>query len=109
MELDPLNLLSNALEGQFLLHAGRANEALVRLVETAELEPHFWLARLFTSSAYYERGDFAEAVAEAQKAIESSSGSTHAMSFGACALAKLGKRAEARSVLEDLLKLSTER
>ena len=108
-ELDPLNLLSNALEGQFLLHAERPDEALARLRKTLELEPHFWLACLFASSAYIEKGMFAEAVAEAHKARDFSGGSTHAMAFDGFALAKSGKQAEARGVLEELLKLSTQR
>ena len=108
-ELDPLNLLSNALEGQFLLHAGQTDEALTRLQKTLELEPHFWLARLFASSAYIEKGMFAEAAAEAHQARDFSGGSSHAMAFGGCALAKSGKKAEARGVVDELLKSSSER
>jgi DNA-binding winged helix-turn-helix (wHTH) protein/Flp pilus assembly protein TadD len=108
-ELDPLNLLINALEGQFLLHAGQTEEALFRLQKTLELEPHFWLARLFASSAYIEKGIFAEAVSEARQASDFSGGSSHAMAFGSYALARSGKKAEARSVLEELLKSSSER
>jgi DNA-binding winged helix-turn-helix (wHTH) protein/tetratricopeptide (TPR) repeat protein len=108
-ELDPLNLLSNALEGQFLLHAGQTEEALIRLQNTLELEPYFWLARLFASSAYAEKGMFAEAVKQAWQARDFSGGSSHAMAFGSYALARSGKRSEARSVLEELLQLSSER
>ncbi|MDQ3649628.1 MAG: winged helix-turn-helix domain-containing protein [Acidobacteriota bacterium] len=108
-ELDPLNLRTNALEGQFLLHAGRAREALARLQKTFELDPNFWLAHLFASSAYIEKGMFPEAIAEARKARELSGVSTHPIAFESYALAKSGKQAEARGLLAELLKLSTER
>jgi serine/threonine-protein kinase len=78
------------------------------LQKTFELDPNFWLALLFASSAYIEKGMFAEAVAEARQSRELSRASTHPLAFLSYALAKLGKQAEARAVLEELLKLSTE-
>jgi serine/threonine protein kinase/Tfp pilus assembly protein PilF len=108
-ELDPLNLRTNALEGQYLLHAGQTNEAIARLQKTFELDPNFWFAHLFAASAYIEKGMFAEAVAEARKARELSGVSSHPAAYLGYALAKSGKRAQAQAVLEELLKLSTER
>ena len=52
---------------------------------------------------------FAEAVAEARRARELFDGSSQPIAFEGYALAKSGKQAEARAVLEQLLKLSTER
>jgi len=109
IELDPLNLRNNALEGFFLIHAGQIDEALVRLQKTLELDSNYWLAHMFASSAYIEKRMFAEAVAEARKAREFSEFTTHPTAFLGYALAKSGKRAEARAVLEELLKLSQER
>lgn len=106
-ELSPTALFAGALEGQFLLHAGRIDEALDRLRKTFELEPRFWLAHLFAASAYIEKEMFAEAAREADKAKQFSGGSSHAIAFGAYALAKSGKKAEARAVLDELLQLST--
>ncbi|MEP6570543.1 MAG: protein kinase [Acidobacteriota bacterium] len=108
-ELDPLNPFLNALEGQFLLHAGKTDEALARLRETFELAPGFWLPHAFASSAYIEKGMFAEAIAEAQRARELSGVQTFSFALEGYALAKLGKRDEARAVLDGLLKLSKER
>ncbi len=64
----------NAKEGQFQLHAGPTDEALDRLRKTSELEPDFWVAHLFASSAYIEKGMCPEAVAEATKAKDFSGG-----------------------------------
>ena len=106
-ELDPLNMRIKTLEGQFLTNAGRTDEALTRLRETLEMDPNYYLARLCASSAYTEKGMYAEAVSEAQKAREiAGAGSTRAAASLGYALAKLGKEAEARSILEDLLKSS---
>ncbi|HET9533699.1 MAG TPA: winged helix-turn-helix domain-containing protein [Blastocatellia bacterium] len=109
-ELDPLNLLINALEGQFLIHAGRTDEALERLQETLELDPNYFLARYYASSAYIDRGMYSEAVNEARKAMKASGArGTHSAAFLGYALAKSGRKAEALSVLEGLMKSSADR
>jgi DNA-binding winged helix-turn-helix (wHTH) protein/TolB-like protein/Flp pilus assembly protein TadD len=103
-ELNPLHLAHNALEGQFLLNAGRADEALIHLQKTSELEPNFWMPHSFAASAYIELRMYAEAITESRKEFELSGGND--IPFGTYALAKSGKRDEARAALENLLKLS---
>ncbi len=107
-EIDPLSLRINALEGQILFFAGKDDEAIDRLNKTIDLEPNFWLSHLFISRVYSEKGMHAEAVAEAKKAGELS-GNSQSNAYRAYALVKWGKLPEARSVLEELLKLSNER
>jgi adenylate cyclase len=104
LELNPLHLPQNALDGQILLHAGRIDEALMKLRKTSELEPKFWMPHFVAASAYIEKGMYAEAIAESRKEFELSGGNV--IPFGIYALAKSGKRDEARAVLNDLLKLS---
>ncbi len=106
--LDPLHLRINALEGQFLLHAGEVDAAIERLRKTLELEPRFWLAHLFLSSAYSSKEMYAEAIDSAQRARELS-GSTHPIAFMGYALAKAGRVAEAQAMQNELLKMSSER
>ncbi len=108
-ELDPFNPFLNALEGQFLLHAGKTDEALAQLRETFELAPGFWFPHIFAASAYIEKGMFAEAIAEARRARELSGPQTLSFALEGYALAKLGKRDEARVLLDGLLKLAKER
>jgi DNA-binding winged helix-turn-helix (wHTH) protein/TolB-like protein len=103
-ELNPLNLAQSALEGQYLLHAGRIDEALDRLQKISALEPNFWMPHLFAASAYIEKGMFAEAIAEARKEYELTG--RNDIPFGTYALAKSGKRDEAQAALKELLKLS---
>ncbi len=105
-ELDPLNLRTNALEGQFLLHAGQTDAALDRLQKTIELDPDFWLTHLFMTSALIEKGQFEKAVGEGNEAKRLSPSQNWSIAFGGYALAKSGKEAEARKVLDELLKLS---
>ena len=109
-ELDPLNLRTNTFEGQYLVQAGRVDEGLDKLLKTIELEPNFYLAHQFAANAYIEKGMYREAVDEARRAKELSGGApTIPMSFLGYALAKSGKTAEARAVLNELLKMSDSR
>jgi len=107
-ELNPISLRINAVEGQILFFAGRANESLNRLNKTIDLNPNFWLSHLFISGVYTEKGMHAEAVAAIKKAGEIS-GNSQSEAYRAYALAKWGKQAEARAVLDQLLQLSKTR
>lgn len=104
-ELDPLSLRVNALEGQILFFAGKHDEALDHLSKTIDLDPNFWLSHLFISRVYSEKGMHPEAIAAAKKAGEIS-GNSQSDAYRAYALAKWGKHAEARALLEELLKQS---
>jgi serine/threonine-protein kinase len=108
-ELDPLDLRINGLEASFLIHAGKLDEALAILHKTLEVNPNFWFAHMFASGAYIAKGMFAEAIAEARKARELNGANSNIAGNLGYALAKAGKQAEARGLLEELLKLSTQR
>ena len=107
-ELEPLNLRINALEGQFLVFAGQVDAGIDRLQKTLELDPNYYLARNFLAVGYIEKKMFPEAAAEARKAIDVSP-ITYAKSLLAYALAKEGKTAEARAVVEELVRISNQR
>lgn len=108
-ELDPLSLITSSLEGQFNFYGGRHEEAIFRLQKTLELEPAFWHPHLILSMIYIEKGMFAEAVAEADQAAKRAGGNVQATSIKGYALAKAGKLAEARAVLDELRQLATTR
>jgi serine/threonine protein kinase/TolB-like protein/Tfp pilus assembly protein PilF len=108
-ELDPLDLRINGLEAQFLIHAGKADEGLAILQNPSGLNANSWFAHMFASSAYIEKGMFAEAVIEGRKAKELNVANSQTTGTLAYALAKSGKQAEARGLLEELLRLSTQR
>ena len=108
-ELDPLNLRINVIEATLLTHAGQADEALARLRQTLQLDPNYWFARQYAASAYVEKGMFAEAIAEARRARESNGVASRPTAFLGYALAKSGRRAEARAEVEGLVRSAKER
>ncbi|HEY9502827.1 MAG TPA: winged helix-turn-helix domain-containing protein [Pyrinomonadaceae bacterium] len=107
-ELDPLSLRTNAQEGQILFFAKDYDNALQSLQKTIDLDSNFWLSHIFISRVYTEKGMHSEALAEATKAAELS-GNSQSQAYRAYALAKWGKLSEARAILAELLKSSTEK
>jgi Tfp pilus assembly protein PilF len=110
LELEPFNSRFNALEGQFLVHAGRADDAIERLQAVIALDPNHVLARIFIATAYIEKGRYAEAISESQLAAERTRRSmAHPLGILGYALVKSGDVAQARAVLEELLTASRSR
>jgi len=109
IDLDPFAPFANGLYAQFLVHAGQPDEALAVLQKTFLLAPRFWFPHVFAASAYIDKGMFTEAIAEARRATELSAAQTSSVAFEGYALAKLGKRDEARAIAEKLKSLSKER
>jgi tetratricopeptide (TPR) repeat protein len=106
-ELDPLNIRTNALEGQFLIHAGRVDEGIEQLNATLELDQNSWMAHLFRTSGYIEKGWSEMAIDEGAKTIALYP-QTRSFSFLAYALAKAGRTQEARNELNKVLAASNE-
>ncbi len=101
-ELDPIDPLTNALEGQILHFAGRDDEALNVLRSTAETYPGLWLPHLFMSRVYLKKEMYDEAIAAATKAGELSNGNAEAAATVGYSLARSGKTRQAREVLKEL-------
>ena len=108
-ELDPLFLLTGALEGQILFVNGRLDESLDRLNKTIALNPNFWLPHLFLSAVNTEKGMYDEAIAAAAKAKALSGGNTEAVALTGYAFAKSGETKKAQAVLDGLSALSKTR
>jgi tetratricopeptide (TPR) repeat protein len=107
--LDPLFPFAAALEGQFLFFAGQNDEALEKLLKASELEPNFWMPHLIASNVYIGKGMYEDAVKEARLARKLSPVQTTSVAYESYALAKLGRRDEARAALDELLRLLSER
>lgn len=108
-ELDPLSPFAGALEGQFLFHAGKHDEALDRLQKTLDLAPNFWMPHSFAALVYIDKRMFPEALAAARKARTLSAASTFSIGLETYALAKMGNREEAEKVLGEMLEISRTR
>ncbi len=93
LDLDPNNADAHLFYAHLLSNTGQHAEALAQ-----------------ASSAYIEKRMFAEAIAEAQKARKfSGPTNSHPVAFLGYALAKSSRQTEARVLVEELVKASTER
>jgi len=107
-ELDPRTVLTGALEGQFLLYAGKLAEAENRLRKTLEIEPRFWVAHLGLGRVFILRGMYPEAIAALRRAGELSNSSTESMTQLGYALAASGDSDGARAIYRELEKRSAD-
>jgi TolB-like protein/Flp pilus assembly protein TadD len=108
-ELDPVFPLYRSLEGMFLLHAGRNEEALAKLRTAAELDPNFWVTHLMLGRVYIQQRKYAEAIEELSQARDLSHGNSEAIGSIGYAAALAGDKASARTVLDELKTLSSQR
>jgi serine/threonine-protein kinase len=107
-ELDPRSLLTNVLAAQFSFYAGRLDDAEEGYRKTLEIEPGYWPAHLGLGRVYTFRGMFPEAIGAFRKAISLSSGAVEPVTQLGYALARSGKRAEARALLRELASVSAD-
>jgi tetratricopeptide (TPR) repeat protein len=103
VELEPLSLITRAIDGHVLHYAGRNDEAEKSLRATIELEPRFWIGRLFLGKVLLAKGKLAEALAEFEKAREYSGGNSETVSMIGYTRARMGDRRGASAALAELL------
>jgi len=108
-ELDPLSLIISASEGLYLIDARRPDEGLAKLQKTLELEPNYWFAHMFASVAYCDKGMYDQAIEAARKAKEFNPASSQPTAYLSYALSRSGRQAEARSLLNEMLKPADDR
>ncbi|HEY7641551.1 MAG TPA: winged helix-turn-helix domain-containing protein [Steroidobacteraceae bacterium] len=101
-ELNPISPLIAVLEGMFLTHHGEYAEAIRRLRDAVSLEPQFWLAHHLLANALIDAGQYAAALPESAEAKRLSPLQTLSDAFAAIALARLGRKHEARTTLDSL-------
>jgi tetratricopeptide (TPR) repeat protein len=86
----------------FLTHHGEYAEAIRRLRDAVSLEPQFWLAHHLLANALIDAGQYAAALPESAEAKRLSPLQTLSDAFAAIALARLGRKHEARTTLDSL-------
>jgi DNA-binding winged helix-turn-helix (wHTH) protein/TolB-like protein/Tfp pilus assembly protein PilF len=101
-EIDPINPLFSAMEGQILFFAGREADSSVVLQSVIDLDPNFWLAHLFMTRNYLSKGMYDEALASVNKAKDITRGNAEATGTAGYILAKMGRTAESKQLLADL-------
>ncbi len=107
--LEPVSLIINALNGAVLYYARHFEEAAARLRETLELEPNFWVARLFLGKVFTEQEKYAEALEQFARAREGSHGNSETIAMLGYAWAFAGEKAKARGILREIKTLAGER
>jgi TolB-like protein/class 3 adenylate cyclase len=106
--LDRVSVINNAREGALLYLGRRYEEALLRLQQTLELDPNFWIARMYVGKTLLELGRNDEALAELNRLVESHT-NPETIAVRAFLFARAGEQAKARSALEQLRALSQQR
>jgi serine/threonine-protein kinase len=107
-ELDPLALITNAIEGHVLLYAGRDAEAATQLRATLELDANFWIAHLFLGKVHLARNELPQALAEFENARALSASNSEAVSMIGYTLARSGDLQGAQAALAGLLRRGSE-
>src|SRR4030043_830348 len=106
VELDPLSLIIKTNVAWVLYFARDYDRAIEIFKETLELDPNYALAHERLGQTYLEKGMFAEAIAELEKAVNFSPGNTEILAALGHALAVSGKREEATKILARLNEIS---
>ena len=101
--IDPLSLviLNNIAEIQ--LDRGNLEEAEGVCKKIQDLEPNFWAGHHTLSMVFMKQQRYDEALAEAQKGVELNRRANASLALLAHVYGRMGKRAEAQSVIKELL------
>jgi eukaryotic-like serine/threonine-protein kinase len=106
VELDPLSLpANNSLGARFIL-ARHYDKATEQLQKTLDMEPNYALARLNLGKVYIEKRKYSEGIEECKKAITLAGQVPEYLSELGYAYASAGRKAEAKSILGELKRMS---
>jgi serine/threonine-protein kinase len=106
LELEPASLVMNTFMGVTLYYAGRYDEAIDQCRWTMEMDPNFPVAHWHLGLAYEQKKDLDKAVEEFEKAISLSGGSPLMKAALTRACAKMGKKEQAKEMLNELNQLA---
>jgi serine/threonine-protein kinase len=109
LELDPLSLIINAVEGLAYTWLRQYDKAIDKCRKTLEMDPNFLLAYLFQAWAYAAKGMWEETITSAQKAVTLSGESPFALWTLGISYAMAGQENQALKMLDRLDELSNQR
>jgi Flp pilus assembly protein TadD len=101
--LDPFSLITNAMYGQFLYHAGQVDESIDQFHKTLDMESQFWVAHICLAKSYEKHGMYSEALVACDKAWEFSGGNSEALSLAGYVHAVSGEKAKAEAKIHQML------
>jgi len=100
--LDPLSPTINRVLVETLLIAGQLDQALEQSRKTLDLLSETYYAHFVAGQVFVRKGLYPEAIAELEKASSLSGGNAGVRSLMAHSYLAMGKRAEAKKILNDL-------
>ncbi len=103
LELDPLSPIINANIGMCFYVARQYDEAIAHWQKALEMHRYYGLLHLYMTSAYVGKDMYREAVAELQKGLALSGSGSWEMAIMAHIYGRMGRTAEARSLLSEVL------
>lgn len=108
-ELDPLSPMVNSVAATYAAVARRPDEARQLIGKALQIDPEFWIAHFALGMVATGNKDYPLAIAEFERARDTSGGSLQAVSMLGSAQAQSGNASEARAVLDRLETLASKR
>ena len=108
-ELDPFSLSISAQRGFLLENARRYDEAIEQLRGVIAMDPNHYQAYWILGHTYAAKGQFQDAIAAAEKAVDLSQRAPGALGILGLVYGLAGREAEAKKILDELLKLNETR
>lgn len=100
--LDPLSPMVNAIFAGFLTAARQTDAAHQQVRRALDLQPDFWIALQVRGGMALDRGDTKAALADFNRAVESSNRTSQILAVQGMACASAGDHAQARAILDEL-------
>ncbi len=101
-ELEPLSLIFLNNVAEMHIDRGELDAAAGLCQRMNDLDPNFWAARQTSGIILVKQGRYEEALAAAQKSVETSNRSNAALALLGHVYALLGRRAEAEAIIKEL-------
>jgi len=102
LELDPLSTETDTVVGQNFYCARQYDMAIDTLRKTLDMDPNYWLARMYLGLSYEAKGDLAGALADLQRANEIQTIIPWPSAELGHAFGVSGKKAKAEEILKQL-------
>ena len=106
LQADPLSPIISNFAASDHLSFGRTNEAIAEAKRTLQLDPNYLYENSVLAQAYREKGMFSEAIELFKKAQEMTG---RPQSGLAVTYAQIGRRTDARQILDELIKIAATR